>query len=364
MFRLIIVVALWISAVSACTSPATPGNEPARALTDLAGDESIVLFKTAAWFDADTDSWHLPIHGWVYEPEDSVIRKKTMAAALENEYGLNAEGEAESIFASRVNWLIADNERGKVVFVRIGDTDYEMPPSAENGHFKEAVVLSADEVNTIAEHGLVRYSILTRGPTSREFRGVITLVHPEGRSVISDIDDTIKISEVTDHKALLEYALYREFEAAPGMAETYSDWAGNGTVVHYVSSSPWQLYPALEEFILRDGFPGASFHLKSIRFRDETLLDLFKEGTETKPAQIEPILKAWPNRRFVLVGDSGEQDPEIYADLMRRYPEQIRRVFIRNVTGAMPDDERFSKVFAGIEADRWQLFTDPAELPE
>ncbi len=169
---------------------------------------------------------------------------------------------------------------------------------------------------------------------------------------------------MTNHKALLEYALYKEFEAAPGMAKKYADWAGNGTIVHYVSSSPWQLYAALEAFTVRDGFPGASFHLKAFRFRDETLLNLFKEGTETKPAQIEPILKAWPGRQFVLVGDSGEQDPEIYADLMRRYPDQIRRIFIRNVTGATPDDERFSEIFAGIEPERWQLFTDPAELPE
>jgi len=237
-----------------------------------------------------------------------------------------------------------------------------MPPSADNGHFKNTIVMKADEVATIAKDGRVHYSIVTRGPTSREFRGVVTLVDPEGLSLISDIDDTIKISEVTDHKALLEYALFREFEAAPGMAKTYSEWAGNGMVVHYVSSSPWQLYPALEEFTVRDGFPGASFHLKAIRLRDETLLDLFKEGTETKPAQIEPILDAWPNRRFVLVGDSGEQDPEIYADLMRRYPEQIKRVFIRNVTGASSDDARFSEVFAGIDADRWQLFTNPETL--
>ena len=350
-------------ALAACTGPEAPAGNSDRALTKIAGDESIVLFRTAGWFDADKDKWHLPIHGWVFEPEDSVVRKKAMAAALEEKYGLEARGDAEAIFATRVNWLIADNERGKVAFVRIGDTDFEMPPSAENGHFRKTVVLSSAEVDKFAKDGFVHYSIVTREPTSRVFNGVVTLVEPAGMSVISDIDDTIKISEVTEHKALLERALYREFEAAPGMANTYADWASSGMVVHYVSSSPWQLYPALEAFMVRDGFPGASFHLKAIRFRDETLLDLFKEGTETKPAQIEPVLNAWPDRQFVLVGDSGEQDPEIYADLMRRYPDQIRHIFIRNVTGASPDDERFSEVFAGIEADRWQLFTDPAELP-
>ena len=99
-----------------------------------------------------------------------------------------------------------------------------------------------------------------------------------------------------------------------------------------------------------------------MRVKDETLFSLFRKGTETKPAQIEPILKRFPHRRFVLVGDSGEQDPEVYAALLKEYPAQIARIYIRNVDDSAPTDARFEAVFESIDAGKWSLFTDPAEL--
>ena len=84
------------------------------------------------------------------------------------------------------------------------------------------------------------------------------------------------------------------------------------------------------------GFPWATFNLKAVRFRDETLLDLFKKGTETKPLIIKGILDRYPGRTFILVGDSGEQDPEVYAALLREYPNQVLQAYIRNVAEDAP----------------------------
>ncbi len=66
--------------------------------------------------------------------------------------------------------------------------------------------------------------------------------------------------------------------------------------------------------------------------------------------------------RCRLVGDSGEDDPEVYAEALRRHPKQIARIYIRNITAARRDDARFAKTFAGIEAARWLLFEDPGEI--
>ena len=138
-------------------------------------------------------------------------------------------------------------------------------------------------------------------------------------------------------------------------------WVG-----HFVSSTPWQLYEPLSEFTKKAGFPTATFDLKYVRFTDETLGNLFKKGTETKPTQIKPLLEAYPKRRFILIGDSGEQDPEVYAEMLCNYPEQIVRIYIRNVTKSSPDDQRFKKTFFGIAREKWKLFKDPAglELPQ
>ena len=330
--------------------------------SDIKRDEHVVLFRTAGWFDEDAQAWHLPIHGWIYEPEDSVARKAAFAKILEETFDLAIDADAEPIFASRVNLLISDNERGKTIVVDLGGRHHELAPSAENGHFGTTIVLSAAEADEIAEDDYITYEAVTRDSETREFRGQVKLVPPAGLSVISDIDDTVKITGVTDKKTLLEYSFLQDFVAAPGMAELYRDWAASDVSFHFVSSSPWQLYAPLSDFLDNDRFPRATFSLKSFRFRDETLLNLFKEGTETKPIAIEAILETYPDRQFVLVGDSGEQDPEVYAELMRKHPAQILRVYIRNVTQESPDDPRFTSLFAGIDADRWQLFDDPQSL--
>jgi phosphatidate phosphatase APP1 len=116
------------------------------------------------------------------------------------------------------------------------------------------------------------------------------------------------------------------------------------------------------EFTQTEHFPWATFSLKMIRFKDKTIMDVFKKGTATKPKHIEPILKRYPGRKFILVGDNGEQDPEVYAKLMRKYPEQIIKILIRNVTQASASDSRFQTTFQGLKKEKWQLFDNPGEI--
>jgi len=110
------------------------------------------------------------------------------------------------------------------------------------------------------------------------------------------------------------------------------------------------------------GFPRATLELKDVRFRDETLINLFKKGTETKPVQIEPILKRHARRQFILIGDSGEQDPEVYGDVARRYPARIHRILIRNVDNSKAEDLRFKEAFKHIARNKWQLFDRPGQI--
>ena len=208
----------------------------------------------------------------------------------------------------------------------------------------------------------MRFFAVTSKRETRIFEGSVRLFPGSGVSVISDIDDTVKITNVTDRRQLLENTFFKPFEAVPGMAALYRDLEAQGASLHFVSSSPWQLYEPLTEFLDAAGFPDATLNLKSVRLRDETLFDLFKKGTETKPLQIEPILERYPGRKFILVGDSGEQDPEVYGDIARRYPGSIRRILIRNLDGGKPGDERYREAFRDLPAASWQLFDDAREL--
>ena len=99
--------------------------------------------------------------------------------------------------------------------------------------------------------------MLRRGDT-RRFTGRVQLVEPQGRSVISDIDDTIKITGVGDPQAMLANTFLRPLRPVPGMATLYRQWADRGAVFHYVSASPWQLYAPLADFLAAEQFPAGT----------------------------------------------------------------------------------------------------------
>ena len=72
--------------------------------------------------------------------------------------------------------------------------------------------------------------------------------------------------------------------------------------------------------------------------RAVTYRDIVRPGRETKPPEIEAILTKYPGRRFILIGDSGEDDPEVYAKALHRHPVQTARIYIRNSSKADKDD--------------------------
>jgi phosphatidate phosphatase APP1 len=183
-------------------------------------------------------------------------------------------------------------------------------------------------------------------------------------SVISDIDDTIKNTEVSDQRKLLRNTFLNDFLPVDGMADVYRRWRQAGAAFHYVSSSPWQLVESLSELLIEHDFPMGSMHLRSIRLRDPSILQLFVARRYSKRRVIRSILRMFPHRSFVLVGDSGEKDAEIYGSMARRFPQQVKQILIRKVDGAEQSYERTAKAFKGIASSTWRFFDDPSELAD
>jgi phosphatidate phosphatase APP1 len=90
----------------------------------------------------------------------------------------------------------------------------------------------------------------------------------------------------------------------------------------YVSKSPWNLYVPLAEYLELQGLPEGPIFLRNLGLR---------MPRDHKCVAIEAILKAYPKLPFVLIGDSGEKDPEIYREIVRRFPSRIRVIYIRSV---------------------------------
>jgi phosphatidate phosphatase APP1 len=110
-------------------------------------------------------------------------------------------------------------------------------------------------------------------------------------------------------------------------------------------------------------------------------LAFFKPADTYKIETITPIIRAYPSRKYVCVGDSGwfercprrvlifilgELDPEIYSKLYVLYPENISHIFIRDVCWTpvcLPAcKERYRKAFEAVPASRWTVFKDPKEI--
>ena len=91
------------------------------------------------------------------------------------------------------------------------------------------------------------------------------------------------------------------------------DHADEDVHFHYVSASPWQLYFSLRDF-LEDfaGYPPGTYNLKTWRpSLDRNFFALVGNPYKYKMGIIEPLMKTFPNRKFIFLGDSGEKDPEV-----------------------------------------------------
>ncbi|KAI9732332.1 MAG: hypothetical protein M1834_001539 [Cirrosporium novae-zelandiae] len=160
----------------------------------------------------------------------------------------------------------------------------------------------------------------------------VHIIEPTGVSLISDIDDTVKHSGIgSGAKEIFRNTFARELGdlTIDGVKEWYSKLAEMGVSMHYVSNSPWQLYPLLFSYFSLAGLPPGSFHLKQY---SGMLQGIFEPVAERKKATLEKIMRDFPKRRFILVGDSGEADLEVYTDIVLANPGRVIGVFIRDVT--------------------------------
>jgi len=361
-------------ALAGCTPRSTPPQETApkpsgtSAPSDIDADEELVFFATAAHLDETAREWIVPIHGVIYEPEEDSIKRAPIVAAVRHAVQTPMDASDTERLEQRVRLFLVDNERGQRIAVRLGSEIFDVGTSGPNGHFQNVLRLPSATIELLATPNadgqrFLTFTAVTKAADERVFQGRVQIVSPEGLSVISDIDDTVKHSQVGDHRQMLANTFVHEYAAVAGMPQLYRTWAKQGIVFHYVSGSPWQLYGPLAAFFDAQQLPVGSVDLKNFRLKDPSALDLLRSQEETKLRAIEPLLQAYPRRRFILIGDSGEEDPEIFTRIARAHNQQVAAIFIRNVTQESPDNARIAPLRQGLEPVQFHLFLDPAELP-
>lgn len=151
--------------------------------------------------------------------------------------------------------------------------------------------------------------------------------------VISDIDDTVLHSSATNYlKAAQLMFLHNARTRLPieGAAALYQAWSqGGNNPIFYVSSSPWNLYPLLTDFLEFQHLPLGPLFLMDYGVSKEKLLA--RPHKTHKIEQVERIFTTYPELSFILVGDSGQKDTEIYLEVAKRYPGKVLAIYIRDV---------------------------------
>jgi len=98
--------------------------------------------------------------------------------------------------------------------------------------------------------------------------------------------------------------------------------------IFYVSHSPWNLYRYLEYFLAENDFPKGPILLRSFK----TILKRKSKGERPqKHKEILKLLRTYPDMQFILIGDSGERDPDIYIEISQHFPDRIKAIYLRQV---------------------------------
>jgi phosphatidate phosphatase APP1 len=221
-----------------------------------------------------------------------------------------------------------DERQQQLIRLRLGDYQGEARSDGE-GYFR-----LADK--TILTPGWHRVQA-EGGKTSAV--GQLLVVPPENQlGLISDLDDTILISEVTNKRRLLANTFLKnsaQRQAVPGMAALYTRVMAHNpqpaaVPLFYLSASPRQMQDAIADFLGRNAFPPGVLITKRITndLSSEPRLDQFGY----KIRKVVEIFDRLPWVRFVLVGDDGERDPETYDWLRQHYPERVADIWIRHVS--------------------------------
>jgi phosphatidate phosphatase APP1 len=205
----------------------------------------------------------------------------------------------------------------------------------------------------------------------------IRIVDPAVRfGLVSDIDDTVMVTALP--RPLL--AAWNTFVldeharmAVPGMAVLYERLvnASPGAPVFYLSTGAWNVAPTLTRFLARHLYPSGPLLLTNW---GPTAEGWFRSGRDHKRATLSRLAAEFPQVRWLLVGDDGQHDKEIYAEFAAEHPDHVAGVAIRQLSptqsvlaGSMPwpagdstpaGTAGRSWLFAPDGAGLWQLLSE------
>jgi phosphatidate phosphatase APP1 len=305
----------------------------------------------------DRDPWMVA----GYRSFGSAQRVLVRGRAMENE-GITTATDSDSLWRNLVNSyrrIEADPLPNAVVRATVGGASVEITADDE-GFFAKWIDLPAP---VTARDGWVPVTLELVAPASPGVKvgseAQVLLAPPTARFItISDMDDTVLQSHVTSLVQAFRTVLLGNARTRlpfPGVAAFYRALHAGASgaeqnPIFYVSSSPWNLYDLLVDFLEHQGIPAGPLTLRDWDLDRSALgsgrLHRFKDGA------IREIMSAYPKLPVILVGDSSQQDPEIYRDVVREFPERVLAIYIRDVKRTEERRAAIASLVAEVKAQK------------
>lgn len=184
------------------------------------------------------------------------------------------------------------------------------------------------------------------GGAGQRASGRALVPHPDAEfGIISDLDDTVVRTQATDRLEMARIILTNNARTRlplPGVAALYRalqsgpDRAGRNPLF-YLSMSGWNLFDLFADFLDIHDIPEGPLFLHDTAIVESPSPTVGQK--HHKRDRIRSLLQWYPELRWVLIGDSGQQDPENYLQIVREHPDRIRAVYIRDVSSDERDQE-------------------------
>ncbi len=299
---------------------------------------------------ADRKGRRDPLIIHAYRGYGTDTRVRVRGRVLEDE-GIPLAGERDSALRnvlSAVRRFESDEVPGARVGVRFAGATQELVTDAE-GYFDTWVTPHEALPGDKLWHEVALELLAPRDPKNPSPASIGRVLVPPATAklgIISDLDDTVVQTGATDVRALIRSVFIANARTRlpfAGVAALYQALqaggdGGQNNPVFYVSSSPWNLYEVLAEFLAIREIPEGPIMLRDWGLSSRELLPT-SHGSHKLDA-IRDIIELYPTLPFLLIGDSGQEDPEIYREIVARYPSRILAIYIRNVTPAVSRAER------------------------
>lgn len=183
------------------------------------------------------------------------------------------------------------------------------------------------------------------------------LVPTSGITVISDIDDILRITKIYQPKEGLLNSFARPFVQWMNMPDIYANWSSSipGAHFHYLTTTPEQITRNYMDFIYKT-YPGGSFDTRPLNFSDvDATLSIRK-------FLLQKIFLTYPKRKFILVADTSNNDVmNDYPEMATDFPGQVLCILLRNTT-ATDDGDKFpynTKGFKDLNQQSYMFFNVP-----